>query len=332
MLNCAELNSSPPELLFTVTAGLQQLRAPPVQSHSIPNSIAAPVAATIIGIGLFSGMDAVMKSASLSVGAFSAYFLRCVIGFCMIAPVWRISGGRWPERHVMRIHLIRGVVAAFMGWSFFFSLTHLPLAEAIALSFIAPLIALYLASILLKEQIQRRAIIAAFLGLAGVIVIVAGRLGQERMSDDALLGLVALLFSAVLYAWNLVLQRQQALVAKPAEVSTFQNGIVALVLLAGTPFLLVIPVGREWIDLVVGAVLAIGAVMFLSWGYARAEAQVLLPVEYTGFLWAALFGLLLFDETISISAIAGAVLIVAGCWIATRRKRQQPDHIEQVKN
>ena len=237
----------------------------------------------------------------------------------MISPVWWMTGGRWPERHVMRIHLIRGVVAAFMGWSFFFSLTRLPLAEAIAISFIAPLIALYLASVLLKEQIQRRAIIAAVLGLAGVVTIVAGRLGQERMSDETLIGLVALLLSAVLYAWNLVLQRQQALVAKPAEVSTFQNGIVALVLLAGTPFLLVIPVGREWIDIVAAAILAVGAALFLSWAYARAEAQILVPVEYTGFLWAALLGFILFDETITFNTIVGAVLIVAGSWIATRR-------------
>ncbi len=272
-----------------------------------------------------------MKSAALSVGAFSAYFLRCVIGFCMIAPIWKLTGGRWPARDVMRIHLIRGVVTAFMGWSFFFSLTRLPLAEAIALSFIAPLIALYLAAVLLGEKIRRQAIIAAFLGLVGVIIIVAGRLGRENMSNEALIGLAALLLSALLYAWNLVLQRQQALVAKPAEVSTFQNGIVTLVLLAGTPFLLVIPQAGQWNDIIAGAVLAVGAALFLSWAYARAEAQVLVPVEYTGFLWAALFGWLLFDETISMSTIAGAVLIVIGCWIATRgQTNASPEHTEQA--
>lgn len=293
-------------------------------------SVLIPVIATIVGIGLFSGMDAVMKSASLAVGAFSAYFIRCVMGFCIIAPIWRMTGGRWPQRHVMRIHLIRGVVAAFMGWSFFYAITLLPLAEAIALSFIAPLIALYLAAVLLGEKIQRSAIIAALLGLAGVVVIVAGRLGQEAMSDDTLIGLIALLLSAVLYAWNLVLQRQQALVAKPAEVSTFQNGIVACVLLAGTPFLLVVPQGQEWGVIAAGAVLAVGAALFLSWAYARAEAQVLLPVEYTGFLWAALFGWLMFDETVGVSTVAGAIFIVAGCWIAARRHTEKAAHTEQT--
>lgn len=287
-----------------------------------------PVIACLAGIALFSAMDAVMKSAALAVGAYSAYFLRCLIGFAMIAPVWWWQTGQWPERRALKVHLKRGVVVAFMGWTFFFALTRLPLAEAIALSFIAPLLALYLAAVLLGERIERKAIVAAVLGLAGVIVIVGGRIGRERMSEDATLGLVALLLSAVLYAWNLVLQRQQALLASPVEVSTFQNGIAALVLLAGSPLLLHWPQAqRIWIDITAGAVLAVGAALFLTWAYRRAEAQALVPIEYTGFLWAALFGWLFFGEQVTASTIAGAGLIVFGCLIVVRRR---PVHTEQL--
>ncbi len=215
-----------------------------------------------------------------------------------------------------------------MGWSFFYSLTKLPLAEAIALSFIAPLIALYLAAVLLGEKIERTAIIAALLGLAGVVVIVGGRIGRENMTDEATWGLIALMLSAVLYAWNLVLQRQQALLASPAEVSTFQNGICATVLGVGAPLLLVMPQdNRTWIDLTSGAALAVGAALFLTWAYKRAEAQKLVPIEYTGFLWAAFFGWLLFGETVTSSTIAGAVLIVIGCLLVAR---QEPVHSEQT--
>lgn len=283
------------------------------------NPTLMPLLATVLGIGFFSAMDGVMKSGALAIGAYSAFFLRSLLGFLMIAPFWWLRTRRWPSKQVMRIHLTRGVVVAFMGWSFFFALVRLPLAEAIALSFISPLIALYLAAVLLGETIQRKAIIAALLGLAGVIVIVGGRIGRERLTEDATIGLIALMVSALLYAWNLVLQRQQALVAKPSEVSAFQNGIVTLALLAGTPFLLVWPeTTRTWLDLGSGAALAVAAALCLSWAYARAEAQVLVPVEYTGFLWAALFGWLMFGEEVSLSTAAGAVLIVIGCWLATR--------------
>lgn len=283
-----------------------------------------PYLATIAGIALFSAMDAVMKSASIAVGAYSAYLLRCALGFAMIAPVWWFTVRRRPSRETMRIHLIRGIVVAFMGWTFFAALVRLPLAEAIAISFVAPLIALYLAAVLLGERIERKAVIAALLGLAGVVVIIGGKIGRDRLDEDAMTGLLLIGGSALLYAWNLVLQRQQAVLAGPAEVSTFQNGIVALVLAVGAPFLLELPEGgRVWLKIGAGAALAVGAALFLAWAYARAEAQRLVPIEYTGFLWAALFGWAFFDENVTAATIVGAVLIVIGCWIATRRRPEQ---------
>lgn len=279
----------------------------------------APIVMAIVGIGLFAAMDAVMKGAALAVGAFSAFFLRCIIGFCIIAPIWWLTNRRWPENSVLKIHLVRGFITAFMGWSFFYSLIYLPLAEAIALSFIAPLIALYLAAVLLEEKVHPRAYFAAILGLAGVIIIIAGKLGRADLNEDAAWGLAALMLSAVLYAWNLVLQRQQALVAKPAEVSMFQNGIVVVVLLAGTPFLLEWPELAIWNYLGAGAVFAVGATLCLSWAYARAEAQRLVPIEYSAFLWAVVFGWFLYDEAITLATLAGTTLIVLGCWIATRQ-------------
>ncbi|WP_228242206.1 DMT family transporter [Porphyrobacter sp. GA68] len=281
-----------------------------------------PILVTLIGVGLFSAMDAAIKAAALAVGAYSAFFIRCVIGLALIAPVWRVTGGRWPARAALRVHLIRGVVVAFMGWSFFFAVVRLPLAEAIAISFIAPLVALWLSALMLGEKVRREAVIAALLGLAGTLVIVSGRIGRERMTEDAVLGLAAIIFSALLYAFNLVLQRQQALLAKPLEIGLFQNGVVALVLLGASPWLLQWPQTQHtWLAIIGGAVLAIGALLCFSWAYRRAEAQALVPIEYSGFLWAALFGWLFFAENVTVTTATGAVLIVLGCWITARPRR-----------
>ena len=284
-----------------------------------------PVLAAFIAIGLLSWMDAFMKSASLAVGAYSALLVRAPIGFAIAAPLWLATGGRWPARATLRIHLVRGVVVAAMAFLFFFSLTLLPLAQAIAISFIAPLIALFLASVLLGEQIGRQAVVGALLGLAGVAVILAGKIWHERLGDGAPLGIAAVLASAVLYAWNLVLQRQQALVAKPLEVATFQNGVTFLALVGFAPFFLHLPQGAEWADIGISSLLSVSGALLFTWGYARAETQRLAPLEYTGFLWAALFGWLFFREPVPGATIAGAVLIVAGCWIATRGKTSAPE-------
>jgi S-adenosylmethionine uptake transporter len=285
-----------------------------------------PVLAAIAAIGLLTLMDAFMKAASLAIGAYSTLLLRAPIIFLLAAPAWRLTGGTWPIRQTLRIHVIRGLVVTAMGFLFFFGLTYLPMAQAIAISFISPLIALFLASILLGERIGRRAVIGALLGFAGVLVILAGKVWRETMGDGALLGIAAVLGSALLYAWNLVLQRQQALVSKPLEVVVFQSAIAGIALVGFAPLFLALPAETvTWRDIAISAVLSFAGAALFTWGYARAETQKLVPLEYSGFLWAALFGWVFFAEAVTGATIAGAALIVAGCWIATRGKPREPE-------
>ncbi|MBD3728961.1 MAG: DMT family transporter [Sphingomonadales bacterium] len=282
-----------------------------------------PIVVTLLGIAMLSLMDAFMKGASLAIGAYSAAWLRAAIGLAVIAPAWLVAGGRWPTRKVLRLHLLRGVVSTFMALTFFIALTKLPLAETIAISFVAPIVSLFLAALLLGEQVRRRAITGSVLGLAGTLVIIGGRLGSGRLDDDALLGLGSIVLSALLYAWNLVLQRQQALVAKPAEVATFHCGVATLVLGLAAPFMLVLPDLPTLGHLGIAALLTVGGAMVMSWAYARAEAQLLVPFEYSAFLWATLFGWLFFAEEIRLPTLAGTALIVIGCWIASRKPTEQ---------
>jgi S-adenosylmethionine uptake transporter len=151
-----------------------------------------------------------------------------------------------------------------------------------------------------------------------VVIIVVARLGNGMAGGANGWGIAAVLTSAVFYALNLVLQRQQAQVAGPVEVALFQNLLVGLFLLPAAPWLL------RGIDLSVAvhvagaALLAVVSLLLLTWAYARAEAQVLLPVEYTGFAWAALFGWLWFDEAVTWTTVAGVALIIGACWMAAR--------------
>ena len=187
-----------------------------------------PVLVTLAGVGLYSVMDAMMKGASLAVGAYSALLWRSIVAAGVMIPAWRMTGGRWPGTQTLRLHTLRGVVAAGMALTFFWGLTRLPIAEAIAISFVAPLIALYLAAAMLGETIQRGAIVASLIGLVGVVVIGGGRMGASGGSADAAWGIAAVVLSAALYAWNLILQRRQSQVAGPLEVTTFMNGTMVL--------------------------------------------------------------------------------------------------------
>lgn len=286
-----------------------------------------PFLAACVGVALFSIMDAVMKGLALDIGAYNALFWRSMVGTFLGVIAMIAARNPWPRRDVLHIHLLRGSVVAFMALGFFWGIARVPLAEAIALSFISPLIALYLAALLLKERIRSGAVLASVLGMAGVFVILGSRL-QGGYDREALLGASAILFSAVLFAYNLILQRRQAQLASPIEIAFFQNLIVMVILATAAPVLAAFPRSQHVLPLTAAALLAFGSLLLLSWAYARAEAQILIPVEYTAFIWAAILGWLVFAEPLTLATLAGAALIVTGCIIAARRTPEQVPPIE----
>lgn len=280
-------------------------------------------AVAALGIAIFSSMDAVMKGLVIGLGAYNALAWRMLAGTVVSGIPYALSRPRKPPRSVLRIHLVRGTVSAVMAFLFFWGLGRVPMAQAIALSFIAPIIALFLAALILKEHITRATIVATAMAFAGVLVILWGQ-ARAELGPEAFCGAVAILASAVFYAWNIILMRQQSLVAGAGEVAFFQTIIVTAVFLLAAPWLLVVPPLADAPALILAALLATASLFLLSWAYRHAEASYLAPSEYTGFLWATLWGWIVFGEQVSLFTVAGAALIVGGCILAARRRDHAP--------
>lgn len=282
----------------------------------------------VLGIALFSGMDAVMKGLVLAIGAFATMFWRNLVGVAMSGALYLGRGAQWPSRATMKLHVGRGALSTVMGFLFFWGLGRVPLAQAIALAFIAPLIALYLASAMLKETVGPRTVGASLIAFAGVLVIFVGQ-AQADLGREATIGSIAILASAVCYAFNIILMRAQSLAAGPTEIAFFQSLTVTIILAAIIPIAgVAIPDASDWPWILFAAFLAISSLLILSWAYARAEASYLAATEYTSFLWAALFGWLVFDETLSPYTLAGAAMIVAGCILAARKPAEASPALE----
>jgi S-adenosylmethionine uptake transporter len=243
---------------------------------------------------------------------------RAVLATALTAALYLPLRKGWPSRTTMRIHLIRGAIMVPMSLTFFWGLARVPMAQAIALAFIAPLLSLFLAAILIGEKAGRRTATGSLVAFVGVIVIFVGQ-ARADLGHDALMGSASILVSAMLYAFNIVLMRRQALAAGPIEIAFFQFlitgvGFWLLALAAGAPAW---PAG-QFGPLLIATLLAIAGMLLLAVAYARAGAAYLSSSEYSGFIWAAIFGWLLFDERVSPFTLAGAALIVGGCWIAAR--------------
>ena len=283
--------------------------------------------AAALGIATYSGMDVAMKGLALQIGAYNAMFWRSLITIVLAGSLYGWHKPAWPLRSVLRLHIWRGFIVSIMAFLFFWGLKYLPVAEAIGLSFIAPLIALYLSAVILHEQINRLSIVASVIGLIGAGVVIGGRLSGDYNFQMGQ-GILAILCSAVLYAYNLILQRQQALVAAPIEIGFFQNLTVILVFSALAPILAVVPPPAIAPQLFTASILGLFSMLMMSWAYARAPASALLPVEYTAFAWAALLGWVFFSEAITSTTVLGTAMIVTGCLVAAWQTGDTADAAE----
>ena len=287
-------------------------------------------AVALAAVGLLSVMDAVMKGLVLAIGVYVTSVWRALIGAVLAACLYLPRRTHWPDKATLRIHLSRAALITVMGLLFFWGLGRVPMAQAIALTFISPLIALFLAAVFLGETIGPRILGGSVLAFAGVLVIVVGQ-ARGDLGSGGLVGSIAILASALCYAVNIVMMRRQATAARPLEITFFQNLTVASLLVGSIPFVggMTWPAGH-WLELLGAALLSSGGLMLFAYAYARGEAGYLSVTEYSGFLWAALLGWLVFREPVSPFTIAGAVLIVGGCVVAARQGPPVEPEIEAL--
>lgn len=291
--------------------------------HPIQAFIAALGAVAVLSI-----MDAVMKHLVLAIGIIAVSIWRAVANLVISGGLYLPRRLPWPSRKILRIHVTRSVVVTVMAVLFFWGIGRVPLAQAIALTFIAPLIAMVLSPLLLKETLSGRSIAGAVAAFVGVIIIVLGQ-ARAEVRPDVLLGIAAILGSALCYSVNILMMRWQALAAKPLEINFFQSLVVMLLWIAamGVAGIPAWPHGQiGWI--VLASILSTAGSLLFAWAYARGEAAYLAVTEYSAFLWASALGWLIFQERVSFYTLAGAVLIVGGCLIAARRKIEAPPEID----
>ena len=278
---------------------------------------ATAFAVATLGIATYACMDAIMKGLSIASGAYSAVLWRSVAGAVLTGAIFLVRRNPWPDRAALELHVARGLAAGLSVLLFFWGLARVPMAQGVALTFLAPLVALYLAAVMLGERIRRAAILGSAIASIGVGIIAWGQ-ARAGASDETLYGSGAIILASFLYGYSLILLRKQAQLADPIEVTLFTGLVIGVLLALGAPWFAVMPSTAQLPAIGVAAVLGSFSAAALAWAYGRAEAQVLAPVEYTAFVWAAILGWVIFGEHVSLYTVAGAGLIIAGCLAAIR--------------
>lgn len=283
----------------------------------------APPPALLLTIAIVFGsaMDATIKHLTQTNPVLLVVFGRYVIGALFSAGVYLRAGSPPISLAVWRAHIVRGLFIAGTASAFFWSLTVLPLAEAVALSFVYPLIVPFVAAVLIGERVRATSLIAAAIGFAGVIVAAQGAPSAEEAPQHGL-GVAAVLISALLFAVAMVLLRKRAQTDGAVIVSLMSSVIPGILIAAPAIALSAPPNWSDWPAFVLMGALAAIFMYMLARAYAGAEAQQLAPIHYTELVWASLLGYVLFQETPRVEIYAGAALIIAACLYAAYDERR----------
>ena len=279
--------------------------------------------ALVLTLAIFAGssMDATIKHLAQTNHVLLVTLGRYVFGALFSAAIWWRAGKPRIDAEMWRAHGLRGIVIAVCAVTFFWALSVLPLAEAVTLSFIYPLLAPFVAQVVLKERVRPTSVICALIGFAGVIVAMQGAPSSAE-SPSHRLGVAAVLTSAFFFSIAMVLLRERAQKDGAAIVGLMTSLVPGAILLAPAVALAAPP---DPLELPVFLMLGVFAAVFMylmAQAYARAEAQQLAPIHYTELIWASAIGFLIFQETPRVEIYAGATLIIAACLFAAHDERR----------
>ena len=304
-----------------------------VTTATLSQSQARGIACVLAGMAFLSAQDAIIKWLSGDYPLHQVVLGRAVIAVALTLVMVRLEGG-WSLLRSRRLglHLARGLLLVVANISYFLALAAMPLAEAIAIFFVAPLFITALSVPFLGERVGIRRWLAVVAGLFGVVIML--RPGNGVVDPVALLPVVA----AFCYASMQILTRRLGATDKASAMAFYVqltfvviSGAASLAMgdgrFAGSDQPSLEFLFRAWVWpsqqdaglIVICGVLIAAAAYLLSQAYRIAEATVVAPFEYVAVPLSALWGVALWGHWPDMTALVGIALIVgAGLLVFAR--------------
>jgi drug/metabolite transporter (DMT)-like permease len=262
---------------------------------------------------MFGFMAVTIRIASQHLHTFEVAFFRNFFGLVAALPLLYRHGPGLLRTQQFPRYLFRCLIGICSMLCGFWAIGNLPLAQAISLSYSTPLFVTIAAAALLGEKVRMRRWLAVLAGFIGVLLIV--RPGSEGFSNGSLVAVLAAVLSSIV-----AIQIKQLSATEPAD------RIVIYTTLLWVPMSLVPalgvwvwPQGVQWLWVVLAGVFGTGGHMLWTRALKVGEVSALTPISFMQLPIVALFGWLLFDESLSAWTLAGAlVILAANAYIAHR--------------
>jgi drug/metabolite transporter (DMT)-like permease len=274
---------------------------------------ARAVGALILATLLFACSDVAAKVLTESLPAIQVTWLRYGVFCLMVLPLLRNPGAL--RTRLPKLQVVRGLALSLSALLFIVSVSVLPVAEATALNFVAPIFIMLLAIVFLGETVGLSRWIAAVVGLFGVVVIVQP--GTDAFTPAVIFPLSA----ALVWAGAAIVTRRMS--SEPTQTTLLYSAFIGLAFLSLlVPFQWQTPSLRELGIAAVVGVFATIANWMLVVAYSKAPASLLAPFHYVQLIWASGLGFLAFGAVPTFWTMVGATVIAAGGLYNARNEQQ----------
>ena len=274
---------------------------------------------TLAGL-LFCVLNALMRYLTLELHPLQSQFLRYLMGVLVMLPLILRSGiaAYLPKR--IGGQFLRGLVHSCGLWLWFAALPHTPLADITAIGFTTPIFVMLGAYFFFHEAMRRDRWIAAAIGLAGVLVVVAPKV--SGMASGGSFYHLIMLACCPVFAASFLLTKSLTRTESTGVIVAWQGISVALFSLAPALFVWQAPSAWQWAGFVATGVIGSAGHYCLTRSFAAADISATQSVKFLDLMWASIMGWLVFSDTPSHSTLAGGVVIAASTlWIARREAR-----------
>ncbi|MGK9164766.1 DMT family transporter [Inquilinus limosus] len=279
------------------------------------------------GIALYAGgvfvlcvMDAMIKWLSADYPIAQIVFFRATIGLIpTLVMLYRPPGLEALRTRRVGAHLLRGLVGLVGTFGFFWAFAVMPLADAYAIGFAAPMFITAMSVPILGERVGLKRWLAVLVGFAGVLIMIRPG-GEGAFGGGAAIALVA----TAAYALSMVLIRLYSRTETNAAMIFYATLVIIVVAGVQMPFVWVTP---SWTDAglltLLGLLGGIGTIM-MAQAYRVATPSIVVPFEYTGMIWGVALGFMIWGDMPDLWIWVGSAIVVAsGLYILHRETRSR---------
>lgn len=271
----------------------------------------------LISVIFFSVMEILVKFLSSSYPIGELVFFR---GFFGLLPIIFIMPKKKFFQNFktkkIKLHIFRTITGCFALISIFFGLKYLPLADAISITFAAPIFATIFSIFFLKEIVGKKRWFAVLIGFLGILIIL-----KPGTSLFSIYSIFPILF-CVGFAASASLIRILSKTDKNYLISFYYTAGLTLVSLFLDPLTWKIPLFKDCLLLIsIGIIGSLGNIIITE-AYRKSEISLITPIKYLNLIFAIVFGYFLFNEVPEYSTLIGSVFIIVSTVIIFIRERK----------